>query len=209
MSDSVKITWLGHSCFKVEAEGYAVIFDPYEDGYVPGLKPLREEADQVLCSHEHGDHNARKVIAIREGAASPFQVRTISTYHDDRQGALRGANQIHILETGGISIAHAGDLGCELLPEQAQALKGVKVLMVPVGGYYTIDAVQARKLVDTVCPEIVLPMHYRGAGFGFDVLAPLEDYLGLCDDVVAYEGDTLEVTKDLPRQTAVLKLERI
>ena len=72
----MKITWIGHSCFRIEQDGYAVITDPYEDGYVPGLRPLRETADMVLCSHEHGDHNARDLVKIRENADCPFVNKT-------------------------------------------------------------------------------------------------------------------------------------
>ena len=68
----MNITWIGHSCFKIESDGYIVITDPYEDGYVPGLKPLRESADMVLCSHEHGDHNARSLVSVREGVEKQF-----------------------------------------------------------------------------------------------------------------------------------------
>ena len=67
----MKITWIGHSCFKVEEAGYSIVFDPYDDGYVPGLGPVRETADEVLCSHEHGDHNARKRVTLVSGSKSP------------------------------------------------------------------------------------------------------------------------------------------
>ena len=107
----MKITWIGHSCFKIESAGYAIITDPYEDGYVPGLKPLRESADMVLCSHEHGDHNARNLIKIKEGQKCPFTVETIDTWHDEVHGKKRGPNTIHILEAEGIRVAHMGDLG--------------------------------------------------------------------------------------------------
>lgn len=209
MADKVKITWLGHSCFKVESKGYVVIFDPYENGYVPGVRLNRQIADLVLCSHEHGDHNARSMVDIREGKPSPFQVQTVFTYHDDKKGALRGENLIHILDDGIFRIAHAGDLGCDLLPEQKETLKGLDVLMIPVGGYYTIDARQAKKIVDVIKPRIVIPMHYKGEKFGFDVLAFLEDYTNLCDDVMYYDGNTLELTTDLPGQTAILKTEAL
>ena len=159
----------------------------------------------MLCSHEHGDHNARDLVTLREGKAPVFRVETISTYHDDQKGAKRGPNTIHILDDGVFRAAHAGDLGCALSGEELEKLKGLDVLMVPVGGYYTIDAAQARALVNAVKPRIVIPMHYRGQGFGFDVLAELEDYTRLCGDVVYYGGSVLELTKDLPAQTAVLK----
>ncbi len=206
MTEMIKVTWLGHSCFKAEYKEYTVIFDPYENGYVPGLELAIQEASQVLCSHEHGDHNARAMVHIKNSAPSPFRIQAISTYHDDRQGALRGQNTIHILDDGSFRISHAGDLGCGLLPEQKEALKNLDLLMIPVGGYYTIDAGQAKKIVEEIHPRIVIPMHYRGEGFGFDVLAPVEDYISLCDDVVYYDENTLTLTKDMPGQTAILKL---
>ena len=205
MAETMHITWLGHSCFRVESRGYTAVLDPYADGSVEGLLPVRETADLVLCSHEHGDHNARDLVTLREGKAPVFRVETISTYHDDQKGAKRGPNTIHILDDGVFRAAHAGDLGCALSGEELEKLKGLDVLMVPVGGYYTIDAAQARALVNAVKPRIVIPMHYRGHGFGFDVLAELEDYTRLCGDVVYYGGSVLELTKDLPAQTAVLK----
>ena len=205
MAETMHITWLGHSCFRVESRGYTAVLDPYADGSVEGLLPVRETADLVLCSHEHGDHNARDLVTLREGKAPVFRVETISTYHDDQKGAKRGPNTIHILDDGVFRAAHAGDLGCALSGEELEKLKGLDVLMVPVGGYYTIDAAQARALVNAVKPRIVIPMHYRGQGFGFDVLAELEDYTRLCGDVVYYGGSVLELTKELPVQTAVLK----
>ena len=208
MAETMNITWLGHSCFRVESRGYTAVLDPYADGSVEGLLPVRETADLVLCSHEHGDHNARDLVTLREGKAPVFRVETISTYHDDQKGAKRGPNTIHILDDGVFRAAHAGDLGCALSGEELEKLKGLDVLMVPVGGYYTIDAAQARALVNAVKPRIVIPMHYRGQGFGFDVLAELEDYTRLCGDVVYYGGSVLELTKDLPAQTAVLAIAK-
>ena len=110
MAEGLTVTWLGHSCFKAELRGYEVLFDPYENGYVPGLKLASQKVDLVLCSHEHGDHNARTMADRREGFPCPFRVQVISTYHDDQKGALRGENRIHILEGGSFRIAHAGDL---------------------------------------------------------------------------------------------------
>ena len=166
----MKITWLGHSCFKVETKGYTLILDPYEDGSVPGCAPVRETADEVLCSHEHYDHNYRGGVTLREHGASPVKVEVISTYHDNREGKLRGSNRIHILDDGEVRIAHMGDLGCELEPEQLRKLEGLDGALIPVGGYYTIDAVQAKKLTDQIKPRITIPMHYRGDGFGFKEL---------------------------------------
>lgn len=204
----MKITWLGHSCFKVESGGYVIVLDPYEDGSVPGCLPVRETADQVLCSHEHFDHNFRGGVAIRDHGPSPVKVEVISTYHDDKKGELRGTDKIHIMDDGKVRVAHLGDLGCELEPEQVEKLKGLDAVLIPVGGYYTIDAPQARKLVEEICPKVTVPMHYRGDGFGFDVLGTVEDYTRFCDDVKLYPDNVLEVTGDTQRQTAVLTIRR-
>ncbi len=204
----MKITWLGHSCYKVESKGYAIVLDPYEDGSVPGCLPVRETADEVLCSHEHFDHNFRGGVVIRDHGPSPVKVEVISTYHDDKKGELRGTDKIHIMDDGEVRVAHLGDLGCELEPEQLEKLKGLDAVLVPVGGYYTIDASQARKLVEKIDPKVTVPMHYRGDGFGFDVLGTVEEYTRFCDDVKLYPDNVLEVTKDTQRQTAVLTIRR-
>ena len=88
MAGSVTMTWYGHACFKAEAGGYSILLDPYGDGKVPGLNPLRQQANQVLCSHEHEDHNFREGIRILawEGAV-PWKISWIDTYHDDKEGA--------------------------------------------------------------------------------------------------------------------------
>lgn len=204
----MKITWLGHSCFKVESKGYVIVLDPYEDGSVPGCLPVRETADEVLCSHEHFDHNFRGGVTLRDHGPSPVRVEVISTYHDDRKGELRGTDKIHILDDGQVRVAHLGDLGCQPEPEQLEHLKGLDAVLIPVGGYYTIDAARARQLAEKIGPRVTVPMHYRGDGFGVDVLGTVEDYTKLCDDVKFYSDNVLEVTKDTQKQTAVLAVRR-
>ncbi len=205
----MKITWLGHSCFKIESQNYQIILDSYGDGTVPGYTRLQEQADQVLCSHGHGDHCGVECVTLRQGTPSPFTVETISTWHDNKKGSLRGNNTIHILDDGQCRVAHLGDLGCDLTREQKNKLRGLTVLMIPVGGHYTIDAVQAKRLVDELAPAVVIPMHYRGDGFGYDVLGTLGRFTSLCSDVVTYPGSELEVTPQINRQTAVLKPKNI
>ena len=128
----------------------------------------------------------------------------IATFHDEVQGAKRGPNVIHIISAEGMRLVHCGDLGCELEPEQLEQLKGADVLLVPVGGFYTIDAAQAKALADAVGARIVVPMHYRGENFGYDVIGTVDQYLALCGDVVRYDSTVLDVTADTPAQTAVL-----
>ena len=205
----MKITWLGHSCSKIESQGYSVILDPYQDGRVPGYTPIRETADEVLCSHGHGDHCGVECVTLRQGGVSPFTVETINTWHDDQQGALRGSDTIHILDDGQCRIAHLGDLGCELTPDQKERLRGLTALLIPVGGHYTIDAAQASTLADELAPTVVIPMHYRGEGFGYDVIGTLDRFTGLRGDVVTCSGSTLELTPATARQTAVLRPQNI
>lgn len=205
----MKITYLGHSCFKIESQGYSVVLDPYQDGKVPGYRPIRETADQVLCSHGHGDHCGVENVALKQGGTSPFTVETIRTWHDDQRGALRGEDTIHILDDGQCRIAHLGDLGCDLDPEQKDRLRGLTALLIPVGGYYTIDAAQASALADELSPAAVIPMHYRGEGFGYDVIAPLEQFTALRTDVTEHPGSTLELAPGMAGQTAVLRPQNV
>ena len=205
----MNITYLGHSCFKVESQGYSIVLDPYQDGKVPGYAPVRETADEVLCSHGHGDHCGVENVTRKQGGVSPFTVETIDTWHDDQQGALRGPDTIHILSDGQCRIAHLGDLGCELTQERKARLSGLTALLIPVGGYYTIDAAQAAKLADELSPSMVIPMHYRGDGFGYDVIGTLDQFTALRSDVREYPGSTLELTAEAETQTAVLKPRNI
>jgi len=202
----MKITWIGHSCFKVEEAGYRIVFDPYDDGYVPGLGPVRETAEEVLCSHEHGDHNARKRVKLTSGGMSPFTVTKIETYHDPQKGALRGRNTIHILSGAGKRIAHFGDLGCELPADQLAQLENLDIAMIPVGGYYTIDAAQAADLVRKINPAHVIPMHYRGDGnsFGFDVIGTVREFTDLMDSVNFTGSCTVDLDNLPSEQVLVL-----
>lgn len=200
----IQITWLGQSCFQVETEGYSIVLDPYEDRYVPGLLPLDIQANEVLCSHGHRDHSGTAAVGLKEGGESPFSVTELSSFHDDQKGALRGVNMIRILRSGGLSAAHLGDLGCEPDPETLDALRDMDVLMIPVGGYYTIDAAQAVRLCRELSPRVVIPMHYRTENFGYDVLDTVDGFLSAFPLVVEYPGDTIEITGETEPHVAVL-----
>lgn len=199
----MNVIWNGHSCFTLETAEGSVVFDPYQDGSVPGYGPLRLSADRVLCSHDHRDHGAKEVVSL-SGKVPAYQVEEIHTFHDPEKGALRGPNTIHIITAEGLRVAHLGDLGCALEPEQTEKLRGLDAVLIPVGGFYTIDAKQAQRTAEQLGARVVIPMHYRSPAFGYDVIGPLEDFLALRGDVVKYEGNTLELTRDTPAQTAVL-----
>ena len=200
----MKITYYGHSCFTLETAGYAIALDPYDE-HVPGYAPLDIEACAVYCSHGHSDHCAiDKVCLVPGGENDPFDIVEMETYHDDCEGEKRGTNWMRIFEAEGLRVAHLGDLGCELDPEEAAELSGVDVLLIPVGGHYTIDAKQAKAIVEQVKPRIVIPMHYRTGNKGFDVIADVSDFLELCDDVTVTGNSTLVLDADTPAGTVLL-----
>ena len=200
----MKIKWHGHSCFSMETEAGTIVFDPYQDGSVPGLPPLRLTADAVYCSHEHHDHNARSVVTL-SGKDCGLVPETVSCFHDDKLGLLRGKNTIHILSAEGMRVAHLGDLGHKLRGAALDKLRGLDAILIPVGGYYTIDAATAKALVDAVQPRVVIPMHYRLGNMGYDVISELSAFTSLCDNVKEYDSDTFELTPETPAQTAILR----
>ncbi|WP_235986007.1 MBL fold metallo-hydrolase [Clostridium vitabionis] len=205
---NVKITWLGHSCMAVEKEDYRIVFDPYGDNTVPGYPPLRTDADLVLCSHGHSDHNAAELIQIRQDAEkkeNPWKITELSSFHDENGGKDRGTNTIRILDDGEYRIAHMGDLGCALTPEQKRALSGLDVMLVPVGGFFTLEPDRIHAIVQELQPTVVVPMHYRFGAYGYPKIGTLDAYTSLCDDVVIYDGNSLELPEDGAPQTAVLK----
>ncbi len=202
----ITIQWHGHSCFSVTADDYTIVLDPFADGSVPGLPNLALHANRVLCSHEHSDHSCTDAVTVTEKENSPFHVLKIDTFHDDAQGSKRGPNRIHILEAHGIRVVHFGDLGCMLTAEQTELLKKADVLMIPIGGFYTIDAAQAKEIVSALNPRVVIPMHYRSDSFGYPVIGRLDEFTKYYHNVVTYEGDTIVVDAETKGQTAVLKL---
>lgn len=200
------ITYHGHACFSVTCSGFTVVLDPYQSGSVPGLPELDLEADRVLCSHEHHDHNGRDCVRLRTGGIGPFRITEIRSFHDDCGGAKRGTNVIRVLEAEGLRVAHFGDLGCALTAEQAGLLKNLDAALIPVGGFYTIGPAQAQALIETVKPRVVIPMHYKRGSSGLPVIAELDDFLRLRTDTVEYPANTMNLTAETAPQTAVLRL---
>ncbi len=192
----MNIRWNGHSCFLIETAEGSLLLDPYAPGSIPGLRLPELEADMVVCSHEHFDHNARGAVAC-SGRPVRFALQQLDTWHDEQQGAKRGANKVTILDAEGLRLVHLGDLGHRLSPGQVSLLGAVDVLMLPVGGYYTIDAETAWAVAQDIQPRILIPMHYSGPGFGFREIAPVEDFLKLATkvrrlDESAFDPERLE-----------------
>ena len=151
---------------------------------------------RILCSHGHCDHNAvEEAEVVPFEGDCPFTIRTVETFHDDAGGALRGPNTIHILSAGGVTIAHLGDLGHQLSPEQVKAVGPLDAALIPVGGVYTVDAAGAGAVCEALRPRCVIPMHYRHAPYGLPNVAGVEDFLALwpVGEVRRLEGPSLEV----------------
>ena len=180
----MEVTFIGHACFVVKfASGLSVCFDPYSPGSVPGLANCSAVADEVYCSHSHGDHNGRQYVSKpdRPYSGPAPEVEVISTFHDEVRGAKRGTNNITIVRSGGETVVHMGDIGCALTGEQLDKIKGCNLLLIPVGGFFTIDSKQAYRMFEQIGPDAVVPMHYSGDGFGYDVISGREEFVELVE----------------------------
>ena len=175
----MEIIWLGYACFSLVSGGYTLLLDPYRPGTLAGFPPPSAEADEVLCSHGHDGHGAVSAVRLRRGgAASPFVVEDMETYHDVMRGRLRGGNTARIISAEGLRIVHLGDLGCPLTAEQTERISGCDALLIPVGGILTIEPYAAYELVRAARPKLVIPMHYNVGG-GSRRLRPLEEFTSL------------------------------
>jgi len=162
----VKIKYLGHAAFLITtADGRKIVTDPYEPGGFGGAigyGALEEAADFVTVSHEHADHNYVEMVPgnptvisrAAEERHNGILFRALRTHHDASRGAERGANVVRVIEADGISVCHLGDLGHTLSPEDATALGALDILLVPVGGTFTVDAKGATAVVNRLRPCI-------------------------------------------------------
>jgi len=186
---AMDITYLGHSSFKLRGKTACVITDPFDPKFV-GLKYSSADADIVTISHNHSDHNQSQLVkGVRmvvngpgEYEISGVSIIGIPSFHDAKKGEERGNNTIYVFEIDGLRIAHLGDLGEVLFDEQISQLGNIDVLMIPVGGEYTIGPKEAVKMVGEVGPYFVIPMHYKVDGLSpeFSKLEPVETFLSEC-----------------------------
>jgi len=199
----MRIEWLGHSCFKIENdESRVIITDPFcaETGIKVPDKPY---ADVVTVSHHHGDHDNISVIGgnfiVIEGEGNHsvcgIDIKGITLCHDKEKGTKRGKNIVFVYDIDGIKLCHMGDIGEECTFEIIDKLGEVDVLMLPVGGTYTVDAVEAKAYVDALRPSVVIPMHYKSRGCVYDIQTA-EPFLDLCDkNCIEYRSDGVLLLK--------------
>jgi L-ascorbate metabolism protein UlaG (beta-lactamase superfamily) len=163
------IAYYGHSCFRLAYEDDTLVFDPYEDGSVPGwCLPKNITAHHIICSHDHADHNASDLIHPTGGSAA-LQLSSFMVPHDDANGAKRGMCQVTMVQAGKTKLVHMGDIGRLPTAEEYEKLSGTDVLLIPCGGYFTIDAAQAAEIAAHVRPALTILMHYRDGDKGYEV----------------------------------------
>jgi len=188
----MKVKWLGHSCFSLTtSQGTVVVTDPYDESVGYGRPGV--DAHLVTVSHDHHDHNCLEAlgevgqVAARQEETCVRDVKVIpfASWHDDAQGKKRGANLIYVIEADGVRLAHLGDLGHPLSVEQIEALGKLDALLIPVGGVYTIDGVQAAQLALAAGARVTVAMHFMTDKLGFELMKP-EFFLNAMGKKAAY-----------------------
>lgn len=184
----MKIKWYGHAAFLITSDqGKKIIIDPYEPGAFGGqlsYDKIGDQADIVLISHDHADHNHTKGLPgnpqILKGSGSKtikgIPIKGIPTYHDPSKGSERGSNTVFALRVDEINLCHLGDLGHILTDREVSEIGQVDILLIPVGGFYTINPEEATQVADQIKPKVVIPMHFKTSKCGFPI-ASVEDFL--------------------------------
>jgi len=208
----MKIKWLGHASFVLFSEkGTTLVTDPYDESlrYPFPSTP----ADICTVSHDHFDHNCtrrlkgkprivRKADAVEE---KDVKIVGFNTFHDTSRGRDRGGNILFKITMDSLDVLHSGDLGHTLSPEDAQRIGRVDILLIPVGGTYTIDAQAATKVVETLKPRVTIPMHYKTTYLDFPI-TPVEDFLRGKKNV--RKLSLYQVTREtLPKEDETIVLE--
>jgi L-ascorbate metabolism protein UlaG (beta-lactamase superfamily) len=190
----MKIKYYGHAAFRLTTEGGTrVIIDPYQSGAFGGALgygKIEDEADVVLISHGHEDHNCtddlkgdfRTITAEGTYKLKDLTLRALPFYHDGSKGSERGENLVFVLEADGMTVVHVGDLGHMLDAAAISRIGRVDVLLVPVGGFFTIDAASATTLMSELKAKVTIPMHYLTEKCGFPI-APVDDFIAGKEDV--------------------------
>jgi L-ascorbate metabolism protein UlaG (beta-lactamase superfamily) len=215
----MKIKFLAHSSFLVTTNNNTrIIFDPYKSqsfGGSLGYKPIKEEADIVLVSHQHDDHNGVSEVMgkpqmIKEAGdrtIKDVKITGITSYHDSQRGKARGQNIIFIVDTDGLRIAHLGDLGHLLNQEEIALLGQIDVLFTPIGGFFTIDAKNATEVFKSLNPKILVPMHYKTQVLDFPI-AKVDEFLKDKKNVKKIDNSEIEINKNtLPKTPEIWVLK--
>jgi len=220
---TIGLTWFGQSTFVLTTStGLKALLDPTGTTYK--IDPIAG-VDLVTVSHEHSDHNKVSLatgnpIVLRgltptdwakvDQTIKGVRVRTVGTFHDDTQGSQRGKNAVFIFELEDLHLVHLGDLGHKLTPEQVKAIGPVQVLLIPVGGFYTIDVKTAVEVVGQLNPRIIVPMHYKTAEVTSGPLIEATEFIQAMSSTatIVEAGHTVTVSRDtLPAKQAVMVMK--
>ncbi len=215
----MKIKWYGHSSFLITGDdGLKIITDPYEpggyDGAV-GYGEIPDSADIVLCSHDHADHGYTQAVKgdfqvidkAGTTSAKGIDFNGVEAYHDTEKGGQRGTVIIFKFVVDDVNICHLGDLGHEIDDETASKIGEVDLLLIPVGGMFTINAKAADRVIETINPKIVIPMHYKTDKCGFP-LARIDEFIDRKRNISLMASDEIKITKEtLPKRQMIMLLD--
>ena len=212
----MNVKWLGHASFLVTSEkGVKIITDPYSTGGGIDYGRIEEVADIVTVSHKHGDHDNVAAVKGKPEVVSTVgskrikgvDFKGIPSYHDEAAGRQRGPNVIFCFTLDEMRICHLGDLGHQLDASQIAEIGEVDILLLPVGGVYTIDAKGATKVCEKLNPKVVIPMHYKTAKCGYPI-AGVDDFLQGRKNIRQLNDSEAEFKKDqLPSATETVVLK--
>lgn len=203
----MQINFLGHASFIITTnKGVRIITDPYKSGcYNNALryKPINESADIVLISHDHDDHNCisevlgnPKIIQGEgTGVEKGIKFTGISVYHDTQKGSARGKNIIFVIEADDLRIAHLGDLGHTLSKAESDKLGTIDILLIPVGGFFTIDSNAATEIMNRLNPRITIPMHYKTPSIDFPIVA-VDEFIKDKKNVRKFDKSEIVISKE-------------
>ncbi len=204
---------LGHSSFKLRGKTVTLVTDPFDSTFT-GLKfPKHTACDIVTVSHEHKDHNA---IAQLEGdpfvvsGAGEYDIKGVDiiAFATEHGGDQEEKNIVYRIEMDEVAIVHLGDVGRQLTAAEIDLLDGVDILFVPVGGKYTVDAVQAKKIISDIEPAIVVPMHYSRPGLSFTDLSPVSVFLKEMEKEQVVAQPKLSISRaKMPEEMQIVVLE--
>jgi len=212
------IQWLGHASFLIiSANGTKIITDPYDpNAFSGGLGYRRIEIppDIVTVSHDHADHGYAEGLPNHFGLVSSagsknirgIDFKGVESFHDPEQGTMRGRNVMFVMNIDRVRTCHLGDLGHVLTGQQVDQLGEVDILLIPVGGYYTIGPEEADRVIGQLNPKVVIPMHYKTDKCNFPI-APVDDFLSGKENVRRLDTSEYETTREqLPDQREIIVL---
>ena len=210
----MKIQWLGHATFLITSEGgVRIITDPYEPNDKLRYGAINEPADIATVSHEHFDHGNVAAVkgspqVVKDSAkVKGIKFKGIPSFHDTARGSERGNNTILRFEVDGVKVCHLGDLGHELTAEQVAAMGAVDVLLLPVGGYFTIDAAVASRVAEQLGPRVIIPMHFKNSKCNFPI-AGVDEFLRGKTDISQPDASEVEFRAgELPSATRIIVLK--